>query len=215
MHGRSAIWFLILLLALLSALTLWINRVVQPPQPPRDGSTRHDPDYWLTNFNTIKTDRNGNLRHSLDAEEMVHYPDDDSTQLIKPHFVQYQDGKPYTSIRGDRGRVTSDGEHVYFMDNVKVVRVATKQREELTVLTDFLHIIPDQDLAKTDRPVTITEAPRTVIHATGMEYNKALGTLKLYKRVRAHFERPGSGAGARTATNPSKSNSNGKTSNRR
>lgn len=192
MHGRAAIWFPLLLLALLAALTLWIERVVQPPPPKLDGSNRHDPDYKLTNFSTSKTDKNGNLRHMLAAAEMLHFPDDDSTQLVRPRFTQYSASKPFTQIQGQRGLVTSDGENVYFMDNVKVVRGATSQKGELTILTDYLHIIPDQDLVKTDRPISILQAPRTVIHATGMEYNKKLGIIKLFKRVRVHYERPGS-----------------------
>lgn len=191
MHGRSAIWFLVLLLALLAALTLWIERSVQPPPPVRDGSTRHDPDYRLENFNTVKTDQNGNLRHTLAASEMVHYPDDDSTDLTMPKFTMYSANKPFTKIEGKRGHVTSDGKDVYVMDDVKVIRGATAQKGEMTVLTDYLHIIPEQDLAVTDRAVTILQAPRTVIHATGMKYNKKLGTLELYKRVDVHYEKPG------------------------
>lgn len=200
MHGRSAIWFPLLLLALLAALTLWIDVTVQPPEPKSDGSSRHDPDYKLTNFNTLKTDPKGNPRYMLAAAEMVHYPDDDSTQLVRPRFTQYSATKPFTQIEGQRGLVTSDGKNVYFMDKVKVVRGATRQKGEMTVLTDYLHIIPDQEIAVTDRPVSILQAPKTVIHATGMEYNKKLGVLNLYKRVRVHYERPDAATRARNAS---------------
>lgn len=191
MHGRSSFWFLLALLALLAALTYWVERAVQLPQPKSDGSSRHDPDYRLTNFSTTKTDRNGNPRHLLAAVEMVHYPDDDSTHLVRPRFTQYAANRPYTQISGQRGVITSDGKNVYFMDNVKVVRGPLRQRGELTVLTDFLHILPEQDLVKTDRPVTILQAPRTVVRGTGMEYNKKTSVLKLFNKVRVHYERPG------------------------
>src|SRR5512137_2187741 len=100
MQGRSTIWFPIALLALLAGLTLWIDRVVQPPQPKIDGSSRHDPDYILTNFNTLKTDQNGNPRHRLAATEMRHFPDDDTTELTRPRFTQYTANKPFTQIEG-------------------------------------------------------------------------------------------------------------------
>jgi lipopolysaccharide export system protein LptC len=190
MQGRSTIWFPIALLALLAGLTLWVDRVVQPPQPKIDGSSRHDPDYILSNFNTIKTDQNGNPRHRLAATEMRHFPDDDTTQLTRPRFTQYTAYKPFTQIEGQRGLVTSDGENVYFMDNVKIVRGATPQKGELTVQTDYMHIIPDKELAMTDRPVLIKQAPDTVIRATGMEYDKKLGILKLFKRVSVHYVKP-------------------------
>lgn len=192
MYGRPATWFLLLLLALLAALTMWAEVAVQPVEPKKDGGSRHDPDYILHNFNTLKTDPQGNPSHMLAAAEMKHYPDDDSTHLTRPHFTQYTGGKPYTQTESQRGLVTSDGEHVYLMDKVKVVRAATAQKGEMTVLTEYLHIIPDSEIARTDRPVTILQAPKTVVHATGMEYDKKNGLLKLGKRVRVHYERPAS-----------------------
>lgn len=190
MHGRSAIWFLLAVLGLLAVLTLWVEQAVQPPAPRADGSSRHDPDYKLTNFSTLKTDADGNLRNRLEAAEMLHYPDDDSTELIRPRLVMYGTDKPSISFEGDRGRITSDGKEVFIMGNVKVVRAPTGQKGELTLLTDYLHIIPDDEIAKTDRPVTITQAPKTVIRGTGMLYNKKRQTLELYKAVRVHYERP-------------------------
>lgn len=204
MHGRSAIWFPLMLLALLAALTWWIDRVVQPPQPKRDGSSRHDMDYKVSNFNTTKSDRYGNPRYVLAATELIHFPDDDSTQLTRPRFTQYSAKKPYTQIQAQRGQVSSNGENVYFMDNVKVVRGATPGRGELTVLTDYLHLIPDQDLAITDRPVSILQAPHTVVRGTGMEFNKKERTLKLFHQVRVHYEKPGANAPALAAPPPLK-----------
>ena len=191
MYGRSAIWFPLVLLAMLAALTLWIDRTVQPPQPKIDGSSRHDPDYKVSNFSTTKSDLNGNPRYVLSATELVHYPDDDSAELARPRFTQYATHKPYTQIQGQRGQVSSNGDDVYFMDHVQLVRAATPGRGELTVLTEYLHLIPEQDLAVTDKPVSILQAPHTVVRGTGMEFNKKERTLKLSGRVYVHYEKPG------------------------
>lgn len=190
MYGRPAIWFLLLLLALLAALTMWANVAVQLPASKKDGSSRHDPDYILHNFHTLKTDTQGNAKYMLAAVEMKHFPDDDTTHLVRPHFTQYLAGKPYTQVESQSGIVTSDGEQVYMTGKVKVVRAATPQRGEMTVLTEFLHITPDSEIAQTDRPVTILQAPKSVVHANGMVYNKKTGQLTLSKRTRAHYERP-------------------------
>lgn len=191
MYGRPTILFPLALLALLALLTFWIQRTVQSPAPKLDGSNRHDPDYILNNFVTTKADINGNLRYRLVASEMKHYPDDDSTELQRPRFTRYAPGKPYTEIEGDRGFVSSNGENIQFLDNVKVVREASKDRGEMIVLTEFLNIEPKKDLVTTDRPVVITQAPKTVIHATGMVYDKKQQTVKLLNNVQVHYERPG------------------------
>jgi lipopolysaccharide export system protein LptC len=190
MKGLPAIWFGLMLLALLAALTFWVDKVAEPPAAKRDGSTRHDPDYIVNNFSTLRTNGFGNPRYKLEGTEMRHFPDDDSTELTKPRFSLFSLKKPTTEIIADRGQVSSNGENVYFMDNVKVVRAATQRKAEMTVLTDYLHIIPDQDFAKTDRPVTILQAPRTVIHAVGMEFYKKQGIVNLHHKVKVHYEHP-------------------------
>lgn len=190
MKGLPAIWFALIVLALLAALSLWIDRIVQPPAPKRDGSTRHDPDYIVNNFLINKTDADGEPLYSLSGADMRHYPDNDTTDVLKPIFLQFSAIKPTIRVQGDRGQISPNGENVYFMDNVKLVRAATPQKGELTLLTDFLHAMPNQGILKTDKPVTILQAPRTVIHAIGMELDKKERTLKLFNRVKVHYERP-------------------------
>lgn len=192
MYGRPAFLFPLALLALLALLTFWIEHNVQAPLRKMDGSGRHDPDYILNNFATTKNDADGNLRYILAAAEMKHFPDDDSTTLVRPRYTQYAINKPYTQIEGQHGSVSSNGEMVEFVDNVKVVRQAFNGRGEMVVLTDQLTIKPKEDLAYTDKPVKITQAPETVVYATGMIYDKKNRTVKLLKKVRAHYVRPNS-----------------------
>ena len=177
MYNRPVILFPLALLGVLALLTLWIDRSVQPPIPKPDGSTRHDPDYILNNFVTTKTDVNGDIRSVLRAQEMRHFPDNDTTELNAPDLVQH-------------GWVSSNGENVKFMDDVKVVREAFADRGEMTLLTEYLDVVPDTGIATTDRPVVIKQAPKTVIHGTGMIYNKKKQTMTLLKNVRVHYERP-------------------------
>jgi lipopolysaccharide export system protein LptC len=191
MKSLPSIWFALIVLALLAALTYWIDRTVQPPAPKRDGSTRHDPDYTVNNFFSSRADQSGNPRYGLSGVEMRHYPDDDTTELVHPLFKEFSLSKPTIQAQGDRGTVSSNGENVYFMDNVRVVRAATPQKGELTIVTEYLHITPEQGILKTDRPVTILQAPRTVANATGMELDKNERTLKLFNHVTVHYERPG------------------------
>ena len=56
--------------------------------------------------------------------------------------------------------------------------------------TQYLRVVPDTEVATTDRPVTITEGPKSVVHAVGMVYDKKKRTIQLLNRVRAHYEQP-------------------------
>lgn len=190
MINRTAIVFPLVLAGLMALLTFWIYQTVEQQGSKIDGSHRHDPDYIMENFVTTQTDAIGKLRYVLVAAKMEHYPDDDSTVLKQPTFTQYTKNKPYTKIKGLRANVSSDGEEIEVSDDVVVVRQASADKGEMQVLTDKLTIFPNQGLAKTDRPVVIKQAPKTVIHATGMIYDKNKKTIQLFKRVNAHYEKP-------------------------
>jgi lipopolysaccharide export system protein LptC len=190
MLTRANLFFPLVLAILMAMITFWINLTVEQQGPKIDGSNRHDPDYTMNNFVTTQTDVMGKLRYVLAATEMLHYPDDDSTVLQRPRYTQYSTNKPYTQIEALRGYVSSNGEEIELVDNVKVVRQAFEGKGEMQVLTEKLVILPDQELATTNSPVLITQAPKTVIRAKGMVYDKKNQTVKLFNRVKVHYERP-------------------------
>ena len=186
----STIVFPLALLSILALLTFWINHVVQPSKPKLDGSSRHDADYIMSNFVTTQTDINGDLRYKLAAVKMTHFPDDDTTNLQRPRYTQFAIGKAYTQAEGLRGYVASDGEEVQLVDNVKITRQAFAEKGEMTVETEYLYIRPNDGLASTKSPVVIRQAPKTVIYATGMIFEKKTRTVTLLHKVRAHYENP-------------------------
>ena len=190
MLTRSAIFFPLVLATLLALVTFWINLTVEEQGPKIDGSNRHDPDYTMNNFVTTQTDVTGKLRYVLAAAEMLHYPDDDSTVLQRPRYTQFTINKPYTQIEALRGYVSSNGEEIELVDNVKVVRQAFEGKGEMQVLTEKLVILPNKELATTNSAVLIKQAPKTVIRAKGMVFDKKNQTIKLFNRVKVHYERP-------------------------
>ena len=189
MNSRLLIWAPLLMLLLLAALTWWLDSKVQPLAPKRDGSSRHDPDYIVENFTTTRMSKDGTPRYILTAKKMVHYPDDDSTHLESPVFRHIEGGKPEINITSNHALLSSGGDDAYFTGDVKVVREARDQYPELKAFTSFLHVIPDQDLAKTDKPVTLTE-PHSIVTAVGLEFNSDTRVLKLLSKVKGHYDNP-------------------------
>src|SRR5256885_15521476 len=58
---------------------------------------RHDPDYTVSNFLTTTYSRDGVAEAVMSATRMVHYPDDDSTELLAPRMVQTRPAEPRRS----------------------------------------------------------------------------------------------------------------------
>lgn len=202
--SKYAILFPIALLGLLALLTFWINESVQPPAHKLDGSGRHDPDYIISNFETTQTDITGALRHKLAAKEMRHFPDNNSTLLQHPIYTQFAINKPASKIEGERGEMSDDGKLVELFGRVILTREAFAEKGQMTLETDYLKLEPNEDFFSTPKPVIIRQAPSTVIHAIGMEYDKKKETTTLLSRVRAHYDKPASKAANNTTMSPTK-----------
>jgi lipopolysaccharide export system protein LptC len=77
-------------LACLGLLSVWLQFGIIEDQPISfDSEQRHDPDYYIENFTAVGMDEQGQRRYVLEAERMVHYPDDDTALLDNPHVVEY------------------------------------------------------------------------------------------------------------------------------
>ncbi len=188
--NRLIAWSPVLLLGALAALTYWLNAQVQGPAPAFDGSGRHDPDLFIENFKAISLDASGHVRQALSAHMARHFPDDDTTELETPLITISDPGKPRLSVTSNRASVTADQKHAYFTGKVKAVRDATAADEHdgpMTIESEFLHVIPQEDKIVTDKPVTITDA-RGIINATGMEIDNKAKTIKLQSRVSGQLQ---------------------------
>ena len=104
--------------------------------------------------------------------------------------------QPEPKAEADRARVSGDRENAYFEGSVRATREAETAGEDpagpITLTTEFLHVIPKQDRAQTDRPVTIEE-PRGIIHADGLVLDNEAKTLRLRSNVKGTIQPPAPG----------------------
>jgi lipopolysaccharide export system protein LptC len=182
--------FPLVLLAFLAALTFWLDRVIRPPETPGSSTVRHDPDYIVNGLSAVRMDEQGRVKHTLRAQKMTHFPDDDVTVLVQPHFVTYAQGGAPVTVTSRDAHLSGNGDHVYFENDVRVVRAPIGNQSELVLETNYLHVIPDDNIAKTDRPVTIRNAT-AVVNASGLELNSETRVLKLQGRVKGTYQPSG------------------------
>lgn len=187
MSDRFGGWFPLFLLAVLAALTFWLDRAVQPAAAPRQGNPTGEPDYIVDGLSAARMDKEGKVKHTLLAKKMTHFADEDMTMLVEPKFVTYAEGAAPLTVTSRQAQMSGNGENVYFQDQVRVVRSPHLTRSELVLETNYLHVIPDQHIAKTDRPVTIRDAS-AVVAASGLELNSETRVLRLYGRVKGTYQ---------------------------
>jgi lipopolysaccharide export system protein LptC len=177
---------LVLMLAL-AALTFWLERTVRDEEGAHPSLRRHDPDFIVDNLNHTRFNAQGVVESTLAAAKMLHYPDDDSTDLVAPRVVQTKTDEPRVTLTADRGALSQDGEEVFLYGNVVMVRAGGPDRSETRMRSSFMHVVRAHSVIRTDRDVEITEEDR-VLSGRGMEYHNESKQLFLRERVRGRFE---------------------------
>jgi lipopolysaccharide export system protein LptC len=165
----SAALFPLLVLAMLAAFTIWLERATRGEGNGPNPNLRHDPDFWVDEFILRRYDLDGSIQHTLQATRMTHFPDDDSTEVDEPRVAYFRD-RTTTTLTARLAWLDKDGQHVRLQDDVRVIR--TDPDGTATIIdTNLLNVTPDDEYAQTDAPVTITQG-RSVMHgAGGLEVN--------------------------------------------
>ena len=138
----------ILLFGVLGLLSIWLQfGLIDREQVVFDGHERHDPDYYIENFTAVGMDEKGVRRYVLEAERLVHYPDDDTALLDNPHIIQYEEGAPPRHTYSESGWISSDGNEVLLTGNVRVIQKVSDKKGsgENTLTTDKMRIYLDNN----------------------------------------------------------------------
>lgn len=178
--------FPLLLVLSLALLSFWLERTSRT-EKAHPSLRRHDPDYLVHNFSIVRYGTIGTPEAVLSARKMIHFPDDDSTDLVSPRVLQTKAGEAPLTLTADRGALSQDGEDTFLYDNVLLVRSAIPQAPEMRMETSFLHIVRARSLFRTDREIAIREEGR-YLTGRGLEYNNDSRVLELHARVRGRFE---------------------------
>lgn len=187
-HWSSQI-FPIVLLAVLAAMSFWLQKAVEPESARPDGKLRHDPDAFAEHATLRGYDSEGNLKYRLSAPSLVHYPDDDSADVKAPVLISYRPGGPSITVSADNGKVTSRAETVFLWDHVVVLREATPEQLALRASMPDLTARPDEGYAFTNSPVEITQG-QSWLKGVGAEINTSNSTFVLQSQVTGLYFRP-------------------------
>lgn len=175
------------LLAALAALSFWLRYATELPDERRDGKHRHDPDFVINDSVLRKLDSSGQLQYTLNSVDIHHYPDDDSTDMVKPHLVYLYPTRPSVTIRAERGHANKEGEQIDLYENVQITRAATAKDPEMNGYTDQLTVFPDDEKAFTKSPVLITKG-QSWLKGVGLQVDSRAQTYVLESQAFAVLE---------------------------
>jgi len=177
----------LILLTLLAALTFWLDQTTHVDEQRSNGKERHDPDFIVDRFTVRRYDTDGHLQHLLTADKMLHYTDDDSTEVTAPALRTFSNGRR-TDVTSLRAWLGPEGKELRLKDDVRVVQEATATEPATLLTTSEMIVYPDEEIARSSAPVTITQGS-SVINGTGFDADYKLRVYKLQGRAQALINR--------------------------
>ncbi len=179
--------FPIALMTLLVGLTFWLQRATEVKDNFSDSKLRHDPDYYAEIFTVRRFAETGGLQSTLVAKKMVHYPDDDTTVITEPNMSFLKGPRP-THLTAKQGLVGPDAREITLIGNVRGVRAATPTDDEIVYTSSHLTVFPDDEVARTNAAVTITQGT-SVVRGVGMEVDNKAQIYQLLSQVNSTIEK--------------------------
>ena len=189
MKTRVAPLLPLALMAFLAVMTLWLQYVVLEDFGGDAKPVGHDPDSIVENFTLQRLDASGKLQYTFSAPKMTHFADDGSGEALYPRLVQFAEDGGNLTATANRGTINRQGEEAFLYGNVLILREATPQRTEFRARTDFLHVLAEQGILRTDHAVTISEG-RSTLTGVGMVVNKNKRQFMLQSQVKGIFDVP-------------------------
>ena len=173
-------------LAALAGVTYWLLQATLPPAQTPERPKAHTPDYFAANFSVSELDATGTTQYRLTAISMVHYEDDENSDLTKPAMRMFQPLRPTVTATSERGKVNGDVSIVDLYENAHILRVAGYGDPQMTADSEHFRILVNDDVIETEKPVKLQRGP-SVMTGNGMNYNNATRVMKLYGQVRGQI----------------------------
>jgi len=176
----------LLMLAVVLALgSFWLLEIMRKSgKDAGPTAARVDPDYFVENFNFVRLSTTGEAQYNISGKRMVHNPVDDTHTVELPVINSLSHERPPMTARADRAWIEPDGSRVHMYDMVRIDRPKTPAATLFHMESDYLLVLPDEDIMRTDKPVRMTLGD-SHLNGTGMVANNATGQVQLASRVQA------------------------------
>jgi len=199
---RARIWIAVVALGIIALGSFWVDNAFRQraEEDAQKSSIRLEPDYYVEHFNFIRLSNSSKANYHLTGDRLIHLPRTDQYEITHPHINSFDSTRMPVTIIAERAVVDQKSEvinpkreHdiVHLYDNVSVERPEGLNSSFMRLETDYLKLIPDDDLVSSDHAVTLFTNGMEA-HAIGMVANNSTQHLELLSKVHARLKKHGS-----------------------
>jgi lipopolysaccharide export system protein LptC len=176
-------------LLLLFALGLSAWSVLISPAHTNSANPGNDPktaDSYMENVTALTLGKEGKPTLKLVTPKMVHYPENDSTDIFAPRVTVYRKSPQPWFIDADFAKASNGIAEILFWSHVNIHHPSDSENPTTSLLTETLTIHPDKQTASTDQAVTFVQ-PDTTVHAMGMLADLNDNTIQLLSQAQGTY----------------------------
>jgi lipopolysaccharide export system protein LptC len=158
--------------------SFWLVQVMRGGEDMHNVNVGNDPDYIIDNFSFVRMSETGQPRYVISGERLTHRPADNTSLIDKPVVQSMTVDRPRMTITANSAHVNQDQNQIDLTGNVDITRPGGKTTQPLRIRTEALTVLPDEDIAKTDKPIEMKLGASSVT-GVGMVANNATQQMTL------------------------------------
>lgn len=158
--------------------SFWLMQIMGRDDSGPNVNAGNAPDYIVENFSFVRMAETGKPRYVISGARLTHHPADNSSVIDKPVMQGLNTEHPPMTSTADRALVTQNQSQVDLVGNVDIRRPGSGKAQPMHIETEALTFLPDEDIAKTDKPVRMTLGDATM-NGVGMVANNATQQLQV------------------------------------
>jgi lipopolysaccharide export system protein LptC len=178
-----------LVLSVAALLSYWFVQSLEEDLTATREISTQGPDYYMREVLSTEMNEDGVPKHQLFTRHLVHFPEDDRTELTAPRLtIHQQDGTVWT-VQADKGTIEQNTEEIFLQGDVIINRPPISEQDTsqaVQIITQDLWVDPNDKTARTDEPVRLTRKDVTV-NATGLRADLDNETMELMANVRGTY----------------------------
>ncbi|MCW8955363.1 MAG: LPS export ABC transporter periplasmic protein LptC [Gammaproteobacteria bacterium] len=176
----------LIIISALALLSWWFQDIWKEApiiQPKKD---EHFPDYFMENFTLTNMDEKGQPSYILRATKMLHFSDNNSSELEQPR-IHFLGEKGDWTVTAEQALILEDSNQIQLKTNVKLNRNASAQQTPLAIDTEYLSINTLTEIVET-HTLTQINSEGVSMTSTGLVYDNRNKILKLLSEVKGIYE---------------------------